>query len=77
MIKHKGHSFICKVPNFRGFEYYFLYRYYNCSICGKEAIVNKLNEWYYLKHFMNIYSVPLLIKLELTCEEEQVKKILE
>lgn len=48
-----------------------------CSICNKEVLLMSTGRLYYWHHFKNKYASPMLVKLTLSCNEEQIKKLLE
>lgn len=48
---------------------------HKCNICGRDVLwAVDDNTWYYWKYVMNIGAIS---ELELSCEEEQVKRLLE
>lgn len=72
MHEYLGHNLIIQFP-----DNIFMKRYYTCVNCKINVYCHSINEIYYLLDNFNNYSNGYLHLIELTCDEQQIKNLIE
>lgn len=77
MIEYLNHKFISCPDQKRDLNL----KYHKCDICDRKAFLYvDGDEWYYWKHYSNFKNGINIVtqeKLILSCEEDQIKRMIE